>query len=133
MKVKRNRFIYSIIIVVVILLGLSSRRYAIWLPDCIRIYSGDILWGLMIFFIFGFLFIEMKIRDIALFALLLSYTVEASQLYQSQWINSIRGTFLGGLILGYGFLWSDILCYSIGILIGVILEKTFTYKRLKNL
>ncbi|MCG8538340.1 MAG: DUF2809 domain-containing protein [Clostridia bacterium] len=33
---------------------------------------------------------------------------------------------IGGLILGFGFLWSDIVCYAIGILIGLLAEKTLS-------
>ncbi|MDO4536447.1 MAG: DUF2809 domain-containing protein, partial [Clostridium perfringens] len=45
-----------------------------------------------------------------------------SQIYHAPWIDSIRNTTLGGLVLGFGFLWSDILCYTIGIAIGVALD-----------
>ena len=34
--------------------------------------------------------------------------VEESQLYHASWIDSIRGTTLGALVLGHGFLWSDL-------------------------
>jgi hypothetical protein len=43
-------------------------------------------------------------------------------LYHANWIDTIRKTTLGGLILGYGFLWSDLLAYAIGIAAGVIIE-----------
>jgi hypothetical protein len=29
---------------------------------------------------------------------------------------------LGGLLLGYGFLWSDLICYGAGISAGFLLE-----------
>jgi hypothetical protein len=61
-------------------------------------------------------------------AMKFSYVIEFSQLYQSDWINTLRDTTLGGLILGYGFLWSDLLCYAAGIFIGACLEKYFFLK-----
>lgn len=48
--------------------------------------------------------------------------IEASQLYQTDWINSIRGTVLGRLVLGQGFLWSDILAYIMGILLMYFID-----------
>ena len=45
-----------------------------------------------------------------------------SQLYHAPWIDSIRHTTLGGLILGYGFLWSDLACYAVGVGLGVVIE-----------
>jgi Protein of unknown function (DUF2809) len=38
------------------------------------------------------------------------------------WIDSIRQTILGGLILGFGFLWSDFACYAVGVALGVMIE-----------
>ncbi len=50
----------------------------------------------------------------------LTVTVELSQLYHAPWIDSIRQTTLGGLILGFGFLWSDLACYALGVLAEII-------------
>ena len=50
-------------------------------------------------------------------------SVELSQLYHSPWIDQIRDTTVGGLILGYGFLWSDIVCYGVGIVVGCVGER----------
>ena len=51
-------------------------------------------------------------------ALSFSYLIEVSQLYHAPWIDSIRATTLGGLVLGFGFLWSDIACYTVGVTLG---------------
>ena len=51
-----------------------------------------------------------------------SVAVELSQLYHAPWIDSIRHTTIGGLILGFGFLWSDLACYSLGVGLGVLIE-----------
>ena len=48
--------------------------------------------------------------------------VEISQLYHAPWIDALRQTTLGGLILGFGFLWSDLVCYTVGVTSGVMLE-----------
>ena len=55
-------------------------------------------------------------------ALAFSYAIEVSQLYHAPWLDRIRYTSLGGLVLGYGFLWSDIICYTVGLAIGVVAE-----------
>jgi hypothetical protein len=54
----------------------------------------------------------------------LSFLVEISQLYHAPWTDSIRQTTLGGLVLGFGFLWSDLACYSVGIAVGVVAESS---------
>jgi len=48
--------------------------------------------------------------------------VEISQLYQVEWLNNIRSTTLGRLVLGQGFLWSDIISYTVGITIATFLK-----------
>ena len=123
MRIKRNRIIYGVLILLTIVLGLCSRTYSDSLPYWIGAYSGDTLWGLMIFLMIGFLFTVMKTRHVAVISILLTFIIETSQLYHALWIDAIRKTLIGGLILGYGFLWSDLICYTIGILIGVLIEK----------
>ena len=132
MKVKRNRTIYFILTVLVILTGLASRKFSEHLPSYIAEYSGDILWALMIFFLTGFIFSTYTSIRIAIIALIFSFAIEFSQLYQSDWINIIRQTRIGGLILGFGFLWSDLICYTAGILIGLIIEKVYFFKKIKT-
>ena len=55
-------------------------------------------------------------------AMIFSVAIELSQLYHAPWIDSIRHTTLGGLILGFGFLWSDLACYAVGVGLGVVIE-----------
>lgn len=119
---KRNRLLYGLMIIIVITLGLLSRKMAYAIPEILNAYLGDALWALMIFIGFGFIFRYMKTKKIALMAIAFCYLIEISQLYHAPWIDSIRKTTLGGLVLGYGFLWSDLIAYAIGIAAGMILE-----------
>lgn len=64
-----------------------------------------------------------------IFSLLCCYLIECSQLYQAIWINEIRYTMIGGLVLGKGFLWIDLLRYTVGILIAVGLDNTILKSR----
>ncbi|MBU3090928.1 DUF2809 domain-containing protein [Clostridium sp. CF011] len=122
MTYKRNRLLYSVMIIIVIILGLCSRKMANAIPSILNIYLGDALWALMIFIAFGFIFREMKTKIIALIGISFCYLIEMSQLYHANWIDNIRKTTLGGLVLGYVFSWSDLIGYAIGILVGVIFE-----------
>ena len=126
---KRKRIIYMGLVIIVMILGIASRRYGSYLPNIISKYAGDTLWALMVYLGFGFLFNKSKIRNVALASMTVSYLIEISQLYQGEWINSIRDTTIGALILGHGFLISDLVCYTIGILIGVVFEYLYFYIR----
>ena len=118
---RRNRILYLILTIITIILGLLSRKVQ-GLPQIISSYSGDALWALMVFFLFSFLFNKKSTIFILVISIIFSYGIEISQLYHAPWIDSIRATTLGGLILGFGFLWSDLVCYTIGIIIGIIID-----------
>ncbi|WP_305452706.1 DUF2809 domain-containing protein [Bacillus mycoides] len=122
MNTKRNRLLYAVFTIIVIILGLSSRKFAFALPDLLNGYLGDALWALMIFIGFGFLFPKIETRKLAFISLIFCYGIEISQLYHAEWIDSIRATTLGGLVLGYGFLWSDLVAYTIGVGVGLLGE-----------
>jgi hypothetical protein len=85
-------------------------------------YAGDTLWALMVFLLVSTLLAGRPILVRAAISLALAFLVEVSQLYHAPWIDAIRQTTLGGLVLGFGFLWTDLVCYSAGVMIGVIAE-----------
>ncbi|MGE7886972.1 DUF2809 domain-containing protein [Bacillus cereus] len=122
MNTKRNRLLYALFTIVVIILGLSSRKFSFALPHLLNDYLGDALWALMIFTGFGFVFPKMTTKKLAFFSLIFCYGIEVSQLYHANWIDSIRATTLGGLVLGYGFLWSDLVAYTMGVGVGMLCE-----------
>jgi hypothetical protein len=117
-KVFKFRITFFALILITIILGLLSRHI-----NGIPLFIGDILWGLMVYFIVRFLFINRTIKWVSIASLLFCYAIEFSQLYQAPWINNIRHTVIGGLVLGEKFLWGDILCYTVGISIGILAEK----------
>jgi len=129
MTYKRNRFYYLLFIVITLLSGLASRHYPGVLPTWVESYLGDSLWALMVFLMAGFLLNGKSPRWIALVALVFSYCIEISQLYHAPWIDAVRANRLGGLVLGFGFLWSDLVCYAVGIGFGVLMEKIFLNKK----
>ncbi|KXI94806.1 hypothetical protein ACS47_00540 [Bacillus cereus] len=122
MNTKRNRLLYAMFTILVIILGLSSRKFAFALPALLNDYLGDALWALMIFIGFGFLFPKIETKKLAFISLMFCYGIEVSQLYHAEWIDSIRATSLGGLVLGYGFLWNDLVAYIIGVGVGMFCE-----------
>lgn len=118
----RRRLYYLIILPLVVCLGLLSRRLNVYIPDYIDIFLGDSLWALMIYLLVRILFTNWSKKKAAFFGLLFCFTIELTQLYHSYWIDVIRDTTLGGLILGHGFLWSDLVAYFIGISFGYIVD-----------
>jgi hypothetical protein len=108
------------------ILGLGSRQYAAELPRFVGLYAGDALWALALFLVLRLILPGQATGRVAALAYVLSVLVEISQVYHAPWIDSIRQTRLGGLILGFGFLWSDLACYAVGVGMGLILEACLT-------
>ena len=102
--------------------GLGSRKLQVYLPSFLAEYAGDTLWALMLFLLVSTLLANRPIPTRAAISLALAFLVEISQLYHAPWIDSIRQTTLGGLVLGFGFLWTDLVCYSVGIALGLVFE-----------
>ena len=132
MKPARNRIVYLISVAIVMGLGLSSRKYAGYLPEWINTYLGDALWAVMIYLFAALLLKDRKSAQIALLSLLFCYLVEISQLYHAPWIDAIRNTRLGGLVLGFGFLWTDIIAYTMGIGVMLAIESVYIWFKQKN-
>lgn len=117
-----KRYIYLLCAIVVMVSGLASRRFRSLLPSFLAEYAGDTLWALMLFLLVSTLLAGRPILARAAISLSLAFFVEISQIYHAPWIDSIRQTTLGGLVLGFGFLWTDLICYSVGITIGSLTE-----------
>jgi hypothetical protein len=121
----RNRKVYLILIPTVMGLGILSRKFNYLLPNFINTYLGDAIWAAMIYTMMAFVFAKKTSKQVAVYSLLFCYAIEISQLYQATWINSIRNTVLGALVLGSGFLWSDLLAYALGVGLAFIIEIKF--------
>lgn len=125
--VKYKRWIYLTVTFVIILAGLASRKYGNALPKFIAEYIGDTLWAAMVYWGLRFLFPSASILKVTAISLLFSYCIEISQLYQVDWANAIRNTTLGALVFGHGFLWSDMICYTVGVMLSATVDSCASF------
>lgn len=117
-----TRLTSFLMLLVVIVLGLLSRRLM-----GIPLWIGDSLWAMALLLTFRLVRPQSSLRLLASLTMVVSALVEGSQLIQWTWLRTIRQTLIGHLLLGQGFLWSDLLAYAIGIMLIVwviyLLEK----------
>lgn len=118
----RNRVLYAGLALAVIAAGLLWRSGIIPLPQWLSNNGGDALWALMVFVGFGFLLPRASTLMVALLALTFAWGVEFSQLYHTPWIDAIRATIPGRLVLGNTFNWPDLPAYAVGIALGALAE-----------
>jgi hypothetical protein len=109
--------------VAVIATGLLWRSTFMPLPPVLSKYGGDAMWALMVFVGFGFLLPRASTLTLALLALTFAWGVEFSQLYHhAPWLDAVRATLPGRLVLGNTFNWPDLLAYAAGVGIGAWAE-----------
>ena len=118
----RSRLAYGIALVLVIAAGLGSRMFGHSLPTLVATYAGDMLYATMVFVGLAILAPRWSTARLAVTALACSCAIEVSQLYHAPWIDAIRDTRPGALVLGYGFLWSDLACYAAGVALAAGVE-----------
>ena len=115
---QKSRIGYLIILALIVVLGLLSRKI-----DCLPEETGDALWAIMVYCLLRVVFPTTRLLHIALASLAVSYCVEFSQLIRWPWLCEFRSTTIGHLMLGQGFLWSDIVAYTIGIVMFSLFDR----------
>jgi Protein of unknown function (DUF2809) len=118
----RARLQAAALLVVTIALGLASRRWPSAQPAFVAAYAGDALWAAAVFWAARSIAPVLPTPRVAALAVSISFVVEFSQLYHAPWIDAVRGTTIGALVLGQGFLWSDLVCYVAGVGLAAIVD-----------
>jgi len=130
--VARSRWRYAIAVAVTIVAGLASRAYAAYLPWWVAKNAGDALYATMVFWGFGFLAPRARTSRVALTAMAFCFAIEFTQRYRAPWIDAVRATTPGRLVLGQGFHAFDLVCYVIGVALGVGLERIVRWRRTRT-
>ena len=107
----------AIMLAVTIALGLGSRARG--LPAAVHLYVGDVLWGVMWVLLLALARPQTPRRWLLLGGLAIGWGIELSQLIDHPTLHAIRQTRPGALLLGRGFLWSDMVCVGLGVVLGV--------------
>jgi hypothetical protein len=125
----RSRLASGLALLLIIAAGLGSRVFGRHLPAVVATYAGDTLYATMVFVGLAILAPRSSTARLATTALALSVAIEVSQLYHASWIDQIRDTTPGALVLGYGFLWSDLACYVAGVALGAGVDALMRRRR----
>jgi len=104
-------------------LGLLSRRYP--LPGFLAEYTGDAAYATAAFFLFALPFPRARTAALLVLAFGFAAAVEASQLLAWPWLQELRGTRLGALLLGQGYQTADLAAYAVGTLLAGCADVTF--------
>jgi hypothetical protein len=122
MNTIHKRLAYAGIAVLLIVIALGLRAAWTYLPYSINFWIGDFLWALMLYCLGIAVFMPTDKRRFTIALVVFCWCIEGSQAWHTPWLDAFRNTQLGGLLLGHGFLWSDIVSYTAGAIAGYWLD-----------
>lgn len=111
----KRRIAFVALAFVAIPLGLEVRFGATSMPMGIRDIMGDALWAFMVASLVSAIVPYWPVLRRAAIALCIAYAVEFSQLLHAKWLDDLRATTPGHLVLGQGFDARDLLAYFLGV------------------
>jgi Protein of unknown function (DUF2809) len=127
-----SRLRYIALASVTIALGLWVHRGGAVTSPVIRDVLGDALWAAMLLWLLSALAPDARPIRRGNVALLTCFSVEVSQLFHTPWLDAIRQTTLGHLVLGSGFDPRDFLAYTIGVAAALLIERMFFSNRVSS-
>lgn len=127
---ERARLTYGLAVGLTILLGLLWRSGLVMMPGFVVKYGGDALWSMVVFFALGMVFTRATTLRVAMMAMAFSWAIEFLQLYHAPWIDLIRSTLLGRLVLGSTFNSPDLIAYVIGVVLASFADRVLAQRNL---
>lgn len=119
----KTRLAYAGATFVMLAAGLGTRTWSEHLPEFVSLHFGDALWAAMIYCGFRAVLVHKRVEWALLASFIFCMAIEFSQLYQADWINAVRSSRLGALVLGRGFLAVDLFRYGVGIALVYVGDK----------
>lgn len=122
------RFRLMLSILVIVPLGFYSKFYTgpfqFWVNNSLGGVFYEIFWCL----VFAAIFKNVRAWKIAGIVLLVTCTLEVLQLSDAFVLAWIRQFFIGRVLIGTHFVWSDFIYYVVGCLVGALLIKILKQK-----
>ncbi|TDO22433.1 ribosomal maturation YjgA family protein [Pedobacter duraquae] len=125
-KILRLSWVYLLLSILLFLLEFVIERYTH--DDFIRPYVGDFFVVMLLYTLVRSI-LNISPLPTALVVLFYSYVLEFTQYLQLSRILGVDQSWIGRLILGNYFAWGDLIAYTAGILVVILLEKLFSVQR----
>mgnify|MGYP001554480310 CR=1 FL=1 len=119
---RRSRWLIAILALLVIAVGLASRRGLVQFPAVLGNYPGDALWAWVVLLCVAWVRPAITRGRLVGVSLVIAFAIEFLQLYQAPWIQAVRANKLAYLVLGNGFDPLDLLAYVVGIALGAAVD-----------
>ena len=120
------RFQWKYFVLTVFLFFIEVLIAAYLHDQIIRPYVGDLL-VVMLLYCFVKSFLKISVMKAAIFVLLFSYTIELLQYLNLIKLLGLQKSQLANIVLGNYFEWIDLVAYTVGIAIVLLIESRFYY------
>lgn len=108
---------------VTILVFISEVFIALFIDDSfVRPYLGDVLVVILIY-CFVKSFLKLPVLLVTLFVLLFAFTIELLQYINLVEKLGLEKSKVARTVIGTSFAWEDLLCYVVGIVVVIVIEK----------
>lgn len=115
----RSLSLIMLSLLLLIPLGLATKTYVGLGQKWVNDYAGDIFYEIFwCLFFFAIFYSKSAIDKIAIFVFTCTCVIEIAQLWSNPWLQTIRSSLLGRLLLGTTFSWWDFPHYLLGSVIG---------------
>lgn len=131
-KITRRRIWLILGLLIVIPLGLASRIWGADLPVFISDNAGDALWTVAVYLSLAICLPRWSALKLGCLAIGISFGVEFAQMIDADWLNALRKTLPGRLLLGSGFLWVELIRYAVGAVIVATIDQALQSSREKR-
>ena len=119
---RRSRWLSAILALLVIAVGLASRRGLVQFPAVLGNYPGDALWAWVVLLCVAWVRPAITRGRLVGVSVVVAFAIEFLQLYQALWMQALRANKLAYLVLGNGFDPLDLLAYVVGIALGATVD-----------
>lgn len=111
-----------------ILIFITEVLIALFVHDTIiRPYIGDVL-VVILMYCFIKSFLKLPVLTLAIFVLLFSFSIEFLQYLHIVEKLGLQKSKIAKTVIGTSFAWADILCYIVGFIVILIIEKHLSIK-----
>jgi hypothetical protein len=117
-----KRLIYSALLLILLPVGLSTKFYSGVAADWVYDYGGDILYPMFWFFLLKAIWPELSSWKTAVAVFVFCICVEISQLFDVPLLRWGRRYFLGRVLLGTDFSFTDMIYYAVGCFSAAVLD-----------
>jgi hypothetical protein len=111
----RRRAVYLLLAVATVISGLLARFAPLGLPGFVVKYGGSTLWAVMVYWVLVLVWPRSRPLVLASIAGGIALLVELQRLYHAAWLDAIRVSLPGILLLGRFFSVWDIVAYWLAI------------------